>query len=506
LELWPYQRDVDARLEACIAAGRRRPLIAMATGAGKTVVIAVVINDWVQRGARVLFLAHRHELITQASAKLLAAGVHDHAILKAGFPPRLMAPLQVGSVQTIHARAFRTKKIELGAFDLVVIDEAHHARARTYQQIVDAFPNAVIIGLTATPCRGDGLGLGNIFNALIEGPSVEELIREGRLVGTRVFAPVRPDVADGIKTQQGDYVVGQLASRMNTDALVGDIILHWHRHGADRRTVCFAVDVKHSLHIRDEFRRAGVLAEHIDGTTPLEERTAILAKLSAGEIGVVSNCMVLTEGWDQPAVSCLVLARPTRQLGLFRQMVGRVLRPAPGKDVAIILDHSGATFRHGFAEDPIAWTLDQDERAVNKRHVARFAEPHHRGLVECPKCSAVRVEGQACGSCDWKPTPKPRHVDFEDGDLGEVKRDRSVLAAPIDELRFFRELKGILIEKRQRNPSIKPGYPAAKFKEKFGRWPPDHWRNVDPLPPSTTIRAWVRSRDIAYAKAMQARR
>jgi superfamily II DNA or RNA helicase len=141
----------------------------MATDSGKTVLIAHVINEWVRRRKRILVLAHRHELITQASAKLLAAGVHDHAILKAGFPPRLMAPVQVASVQTIHSRVFRSKRIDIGDFNLVVIDECHHARARTYQQIVDVYQNVTIIGLTATPVRGDGLRLGNIFDVLIEG-------------------------------------------------------------------------------------------------------------------------------------------------------------------------------------------------------------------------------------------------------------------------------------------------------------------------------------------------
>lgn len=328
--LRPYQIEVVNRLNASIAAGHKRPLLTMVTGAGKTIVAAYVVDEAVQRGERVLFLAHRQELIVQASAKLLAVGCGDHGIIKAGFPAHSHRPVQVASVQTLHARAFRSKKIELAEFDLVIIDEAHHSRAMTYQQVVDAFPNAIIIGLTATPCRGDGLGLGNIFDDLIEGPSVEELIRDGHLVGTRVFAPCRPDLS-GVHTRQGDYVVDELAAAMDQRALVGDVVQHWLQHAEDRRTVVFAVNVAHSVHLRDEFRRAGVLAEHIDGTTPLGERNAILGRLSAGGIQVVCNCMVLTEGWDQAEVSCIVLARPTKQLGMHRQMIGRVLRPAPGE-------------------------------------------------------------------------------------------------------------------------------------------------------------------------------
>jgi DNA repair protein RadD len=501
--LRPYQEAVVDDVRASLAAERCRVLVAMATGAGKTVVAAHLIDEAVQRGEGVLFVAHRRELIIQASNKLSDVGVTDHGIIKAGYPTRLSAPVQVASVQTLHARAFRTRKIGLPRFGLVVIDEAHHARARTYQQIVDAFPRSVIIGLTATPCRGDGLGLGNMFQELIEGPEVSELIAAGHLVGTRVFAPFRPDLS-GVHTRQGDYVVSELATAMNQLALVGDIVENWFKHGGGRRTVCFAVDVAHSLAIRNEFQKAGVAAEHIDGKTPQDERDAILARLSAGELRAVSNCMVLTEGWDQPPVSCIVLARPTKRIGLYRQMVGRVLRPYPGKQDAIVIDHAGAVHVHGFAEDPVYWTLHEDEFAVNATHQARL-DHHAPGLTECPECHAVRLEGQPCGSCGWRPTQRPRFVDFADGELGEVDRRRQVHPTEwtLDEqMAFYRQLMGVA---RQRDR--KPGWAAHKFREKFGGvFPPWSWNNLGPLSPCGAVLAWVRSRDIAYAKAMRAQR
>jgi DNA repair protein RadD len=289
---------------------------------------------------------------------------------------------------------------------------------------------------------------------------------------------------------------------MNQQQLVGDIVTHWLKHAEGRRSVCFTTGIKHSVNVRDEFRKAGVLAEHIDGKTPQAERDEILRRLSAGEIQVVANCMVLTEGWDQPPVSCLILARPTRQLGLFRQMVGRVLRTHPGKDHALILDHSGATFDHGFAEDAIAWTLDSDEVAVNEAHAAR-KEQHHRGLTTCPECSAVRMEGDPCHSCGWKPTPKPRHIDCADGDLARIERDRSQKAeswTPDEQASFYRQLMW-LAQQRQR----KPGWAAHRYKDKFGQFPPWNWNNAQPLPASGAVISWSRSRDIAFAKSMPAR-
>ena len=358
--------------------GARRVLLVAPTGSGKTLMAAELVRLARGRDKRVLFLAHRRELIQQAHRKLYAAGI-DAGIIQAGFEPRPEQPVQIASVQTLWARAFRGTRSEKPSADLIVVDEAHHVRARTYQGILNSYPEAAILGLTATPCRGDGRGLGNVFDALVECPPVQALIDLDFLVGTRVYAPSTPDLTE-VRVERGDYVESQLAERVNTDQLVGDIVEHWHRLAAPRKTVVFATGVAHSIHIRDEFRRSGVLAEHIDGKTPAEERDAILARLSRGEIDLVTNCMVLTEGWDQPDVSCIVLARPTKHMGLYRQMIGRVLRPAPGKDYALVLDHAGATWQHGLVEEPVTWTLNQDRRAENpiagRPQPIQGAEPH----------------------------------------------------------------------------------------------------------------------------------
>ena len=198
------------------------------------------------------------------------------------------------------------------------------------------------------------------------------MIEQKHLVKTRTYAPGDIDL-DGVETRVGDYVENQLAERMDRADLVGDIIGHWHKYGGRRKTVCFAVNVAHSVHIRDEFIKSGVKAEHIDGSTPKPERDAVLARLAAGQTELVTNCAVLTEGWDMPQVSCCILARPTKRIGLYRQMIGRVLRPAPGKTNAIVLDHSGAVFRHGFVEDRVEWTLEIDRAGAQP--CARCADP-----------------------------------------------------------------------------------------------------------------------------------
>src|SRR5207342_3164772 len=157
----------------------------------------------------------------------------------------------------------------------------------------------------------------------------------------------------------------------NRNDLVGDIVSNWHKLEQRRKTLVFCVDVAHSVHVRDEFVKSDVRAEHVDGGTPKAERDAILARLASGETELVTNCMVLTEGFDLPAIGCIVLARPTKQLGLFRQMAGRGLRPAEGKSDLILIDHAGAVYAHGLLEDRIEWSLDTDKHAENKTHAAR---------------------------------------------------------------------------------------------------------------------------------------
>jgi DNA repair protein RadD len=495
-KLRQYQDDVIAEFEREIAAGRKHIILVAPTGSGKTVIGSQIISRARAQGQHVLVLAHRREIITQTHEKLAANGVCA-GIIQAGFHPRPLEPVQVASISTLWARAIRSNRMELPLADLLVIDECHHAPAKTYRKIIDAYPNAVLLGLTATPCRGDDRGLGNIFETMIECPQIAELIEQGYLVKSDVYAPVDPDLT-GVGTRNGDFIEGQLADRIDRPKLVGDIVTHWHRFGERRKTVAFAVNVAHSIHLRNEFRRSGVRAEHIDGTTAVDEHDATLARLASGQIDVITNCMVLTEGWDMPEVACCILARPTKKTGLFRQMVGRVLRPAPGKSNAIVLDHSGAVFRHGLPEDHVVWTLDPDHYAVSPDHTARSSKFSSR-LIECTQCTALRIGSQPCMHCGFMPQRPAQYVPITDGELGLVKKGRSQASA-FDEYERDRWLGMLTTIGRERG--YKPGWAAAKFKEKFGIWPP-FGAAVLPLTPSADVLAWVRSRAIAFAKARE---
>jgi DNA repair protein RadD len=487
-ELRPYQVAVVAEYERKVEAGRKRIMLVAPTGSGKTIVAAEIIKRAVERRQNVLVLAHRREIIAHTSGKLTDRGIR-HGVIQAGLEKLLrpMESVQVASVQTLWVRAVRSEAMSLPPADLLIIDEAHHCPANTYFKIIESYPEAILLGLTATPCRGDGRGLGGIFETMIECPQVAALIEQDYLVKTRIYAPVDPDLR-GVKTQAGDYIETQLADRME----VGDIVTHWHKYGERRKTVAFACSVGHSIHIRDEFVRAGVRAEHIDGSTPKDQRDETLARLASGETEVVSNCMVLTEGWDMPVVGCCILARPTKKMGLFRQMIGRVLRPADGKPDAVVLDHSGAVFRHGLPEDRVEWTLDPDRRAESPAHQKRQSA-HESKLIECTQCSTLRIGGKPCPHCKFLPQRPAQYVAHVEGDLGLVTNGKAKAGA-FDPAEWHGMLTHIAEER-----GYKPGWIAHKFKEKFGHWPMR--RYVPAIEPSREVLSWVRSRNIAYAKA-----
>jgi DNA repair protein RadD len=468
-------------------------LYVLPTGGGKTVVATNIIERSVARGERVLMLTHRREILRQTSLKIPI----DRGLIQAGLNIDPDYPVQVASIQTLWARCMRTDKIPLPAANLIIIDEAHHVGARTWRLILEAYPRARRIGLTATPCRGDGRGLGNYFDELILGPQISELIAAKHLVPTIYYAPADPDLR-GVETRQGDYVINQLADRMNRDDLVGDIVSNWHKLAQRRRTIVFCVDVAHSVHVKDEFLKSDVKAEHVDGSTPKAERDAILARLESGETQVVCNCMVLTEGFDCPPVGCIVLARPTKQLGLFRQMAGRGLRPAPGKSNLILVDHSGAVYGHGLLEDPVEWTLDVTKRAENPTHAKRDQQKISR-LVECSQCSALRTGGEACPHCGFLPKRRPDAIVFAEGELARVDGSGRPINSsdPHERMRWHAMLAHIAGER-----GYKAGWVSHKFKEKFGTWPPTS-RPIPPMEPSREVLSWVRSRNIAWAKAQQ---
>ncbi len=486
MKLRPYQLDAVDRVRAHLRNGVRRVLLVAPTGAGKTVIASHIIERSVALGNRVLFLAHRRELIGQAFRKVLGCGcsagydhdslLRDPACRSEGMPRSAVgvlmandrrrnpgAVVQVASIDTLRNRA---KPVA----DLVIVDEAHRALAGTYRSILEMYPDAGVIGLTATPYRADGRGLGEAFDELVVVASPRQLIGDGFLVEPRVFTVPARDLPDlsRVKIKGGDYEADALAVAVDQTGLVGNIVDHWMRHGGDRQTVVFAVNVQHSQHIAQRFRDAGVAAEHLDGATPTAERDAILARLERGETRIVSNCAVLTEGWDQPSVKCAVLARPTQSTGLYLQCAGRILRPWRDAS-AIILDHAGCVLEHGLPQDDREFSLDSSRK--KSRSAPR--------LTTCPGCFAILAAATRtcpeCGHAFASPEVGDDKTQEVDGELVEVR------AADVDEKRAaWDQLCQVATER-----GYQRGWVYHRYVERFGVRPPSSFTFGEPTQPDT---------------------
>ena len=455
-----YQLDLVEAGRNAIRRGYKRVLFQLATGAGKTICAVQIIHGAVAKGKRVVFACHRRELVEQTSAKLEALGISHGIVMAKHWRYRPLAPVQVCSIQTLITRELAYRP------DILFFDECHHCRSATWQSIIERYSEAIVIGLTATPVRSDGKGLGNLFQTMVCGPSVAELTAQGYLVPTRVFAPNKPNLRD-VRKVGGDYNQGQIGRIMDKPTLTGDIVEHWQRLGENRLTVCFAVSVEHSRHLRDRFVDAGIAAGHLDGETPIDERVQLLQALASGAIRVLCSVGVLTEGWDLPGLGCIILARPTLSEGLFLQMSGRGLRPAPDKTDVVILDHAGCTLQHGFVDDDREWSLDVDRMSQRERIDTALK------VKACPKCFRVWSKRQRLCECGYVfhfDDRAPRQVAGNLTDQASQRQDRYSRIPEAHKRDLYMRWAREGAERRYR-----PNFAWAKYHAMFKEPPKEEW-------------------------------
>ena len=388
MQLRPYQSDVIEKCTAAFSKGHRRILIQASTGAGKTIIAAEFISMITALGNTVLFLAHRQEIINQTSEKLDTFNI-PHGVIMANHPRKNNHAVQVASIQTISRRLG-----SLPPATVIFIDEAHLSCSNSYKAIKVLYPDATIIGLTATPTRTDGKGLGEMYSIIIECVEMARLIEENHLVQPRVFAPFTPDMKK-VRISKGDYDATETAAVMDDAAITGDIITTWQKHAQDRPTIAFASSVQHSKNIVNEFEKAGISARHLDATTPAKEREQIIDNFKCGAFKVLSNMAILIEGFDHPPTSCVILARPTKSVTVYLQSLGRGMRPHASKSDCIILDHAGLTAYHDFADVPREWTLEPTAKKPKQNDapatsvticsecLCAYSRKQHR---QCPEC------------------------------------------------------------------------------------------------------------------------
>jgi superfamily II DNA or RNA helicase len=402
-----YQADAIQAIRASYRAGNRAPLLVSPTGSGKTVMFAFIAQQVAARGNKAMILVHRQELVDQSSATLRAFGV-PHGIIAAGRSPDPTHQIQLGMIQTVARRSYQ-------APDLIVIDEAHHGTAGAWRKVIEVNPQAKILGVTATPERLDGKGLGEVFDDLVHGPEVGWLIDNGFLSKPRYYAP--PQVADlsSLHTRAGDFAKDELATAMDTPSITGDAVDHYRRICPSVPAVAFCVSIRHAEHVAEQFRAAGFRAATIDGTLERNERRERVKMLGDGRLHVLTSCEIINEGFDLPVVGAAILLRPTQSLGLHLQQIGRVLRPAPGKAEAVILDHVGNLSRHGFAEDSRKWSLG----GRKKRKGAGVVQTVD--VRQCSSCYACHHPAPTCPECGFVYPVKERKIEEVDGELQEIQ-------------------------------------------------------------------------------------
>lgn len=413
MKLYPYQSTAVDDIRMSYKQGFRAPLFTLATGGGKTFIFSYIAKNASEKQKNILILVHRVELLRQTSASLNKLEC-SHGLINPNYTPDPSANVQVASVQTVVRRLHK-----LTPPDLVIIDESHHANAGSWKKIIDYYPNAKILGVTATPCRGDGRGLSEMFDKLILGPQTPDLIDMGFLVEPKVYAPKNNIDLSKVHTRMGDYDKQEIADLMDKPTITGDAVKHYSRLCPGVPAVAFCVSIKHAKHVAEQFTQAGYRAYAVDGTMDDDTRTNLLDGLGNGQVDVITSCDLISEGTDIPAIGCAILLRPTQSLGLYIQQVGRALRLSEGKNKAIILDHVGNVLNHGMPDDYREWTLEGKKR--NKR--AKNDEPNI--LVNtCDECFAVFKPQPRCPECGSVQKTNERELEQVDGELEEIKRQR----------------------------------------------------------------------------------
>ncbi|HUQ93848.1 MAG TPA: DEAD/DEAH box helicase [Bryobacteraceae bacterium] len=407
ITLRPYQVDMLARARVALRT-HKSVLIQAPTGAGKTALAASMIGTAaMEKNIASAFICHRQELLDQTAETFEKVGI-DYGFCAAGRPFNPYKPVLICSIGTLINRMDR-----IGPRGFLIWDEAHHTAATTWAKVRANYGDAFNVGLTATPERLDGKGLEQQFAAIVPGPSVLWLIENGFLSKYRGFAPTKPNLA-GVHTRGGDYAVDELEHVMDQKLIIGDAIKHYRRHADGKRAVVFCVTVTHAEHTAELFRDAGIVAICLHAGTPKDERRLAVQAFRDGQVKVLCNVNLFSEGFDLPAMEAVILLRPTKSLGMYMQQVGRSLRPYPGKAAAIILDHAGNMAQHGLPDDEREWSLKGRKKKKKKGDEPVIP------IRNCPECFAAHRPAPVCPECGHVYTVQGRALEEVDGDLTEI--------------------------------------------------------------------------------------
>ncbi len=476
ISLWGHQAQSVELLRRSLSAGKKRPMLKVPTGGGKTRTAGAIIERMRERGKRALFIVDAISLIDQTVEAFYELGLREIGVIQADHPMTDWSrPIQVASVQTLQRRGMPDA-------DLAIIDEAHVRNQWLEQQITAGeWASRPVIGLSATPWAK---GLGLVYDDLIAPISMRDLIEQGRLLDFRVYAPSHPDLA-GVATTGGDYNGAQLGDRMGDSGLIADIVSTWVKLGENRLTLCYCVDRAHAKKVQQRFLDAGIPAEYIDMATDSYERRKIQQRLESGQTKIVCNIATLTKGIDWK-IGCIIIARPTKSKMLHVQIAGRVIRANSGYPDGLVLDHSDNMLRLGLPTDI------GDEPLCRKRKGER-KDPEQKDPLpkECPACNFLKPpKTRECPVCKFVPEVTS-DLEEEEGELIQIGGKKRLVTMR-DKQDWYSGLLHI-----QRERGYKPGWVANQYRERFGVWP----RGLSENPvQSFQVESYVRSRHIRYVK------
>lgn len=468
-KLRDYQGAAVTEIRAHYAAGRKRALLWMPTGTGKTTVFSYILRATNERGWPAIMVVRGRKLVDQASQRLIRDGVEHGVTMANHWLNRPYLKTQICSVDTLLARNQRPEA------RLVVIDEAHMATSDGYLELLKAYPDAFFLSVTATPYTKRPLR--HLADAVVRPISFNDAVAQGYLVPPRYFCPSHVDLTGvRVDSKTGDYVQGELARAVDKSFLVGDIVEQWKKHARDRPSLAFAVSKEHSRHITEAFLAAGIRAEHVDESTKEREREDVVRRLESGQTQVVSNVGILCTGVDIPVVGAVILARPTKSYCLYVQQIGRGTRPFAMKNDFMVLDHGDNVARHGFVEDEPEPMLQGNYESSEPR------------VFICRECFTAFRE-KACPGCGWVPTAKKEESSGSVGAVPEAlegelvqKTKEEIQALKLSQISRRNELRA---EARENNYS--DGWVWHQLKKQYGAEVAGRLTN-DKLPP------WMKSR------------
>lgn len=378
MELRPYQTALIEDLRQAYRNGYRRPCLVLPCGGGKSVIAAEIARSATAKGNRVLFIVHRKELVQQIKETFAVWNVN-------------MDLCHVGMVQTVCRRLDKTDKPRL-----IITDENHHCPAASYRKIYDAFPDAQCLGFTATPIRLNGGGLGDINDALVEGVSAKWLIAHKYLAPYDYFGPSVADLS-GVRIRRGEYVAEDIADVLGRPAIFGDVIHHYRKLADGKKAICYCAIISHSKAMAKRFTEAGIPAAHIDGNTDTQTRANTIEAFRRGDIRILCNVDLISEGFDVPDCAVAILLRPTQSLTLFIQQSMRCMRWQEGKR-ATIIDHVRNYARFGLPDDDRRWSLEPKRKKkmtanglIQCRECLFTFRPERGKPAICPKCGCVNT-------------------------------------------------------------------------------------------------------------------